>query len=101
MLGKNSQMFFDASIIETEIEANGYKGGDSKKGGFVKLLLRNVAATDWNTTVVHDFNVSKFENPQVIEIVFKGDSEIRNFHKIINLWKEYLEYQLGEIDENE
>lgn len=43
-------------------------------------------------------NVS-FRTIQNIKIVFKGDSEIRNFHKIISQWKEYLDYQLGVIEE--
>ena len=34
----------------------------------------------------------------VIKLI-RGDSEIRNFHKIISQWKEYLDYQLGVIEE--
>ena len=38
MLGRNSQKFIDASIMTAEIETNGYKGGDSKEGGFAEVL---------------------------------------------------------------
>ena len=83
MLGKNSQKFISASIIEAEIETNGYKGGDSKKGGFVEFSLKDIAGTNWKTTVIQDYKTCELGNLQNIKIIFKGDSEISNFHKII------------------
>lgn len=91
MLGRNSQKFTDASIMEAEIETTGYCGGDAKKGGFIEVMLEDVSATVWDVTIVQVLG-----NLQKIKIVFKGDSEMRNFHKIINQWKEYLDYQLGD-----
>ena len=99
MLGRNSQKFIDASIMMAEIETNGYKGGDSKEGGFVEVLLKDISATNWKTTVIQDYKTCELGNLQNIRIVFKGDSEIRNFHKIISQWKEYLDYQLGVNEE--
>lgn len=101
MLGRNSQEFIDASIMKAEIETNGYKGGNSKKGGFVEFSLKDIAGTNWETTVIQDYKTCKLGNLQNIKIIFKGDSEIRNFHKIINQWKEYLDHQLGVEEENE
>ena len=101
MLGRNSKKFIDISIMADEIEANGYKGGDSKKGGFVEVSLENISATNWEATVIQDYKTCELGNLQNIKIIFKGDSEIRNFHKIINQWKEYLDYQLGVEEENE
>ena len=95
MLGRNSQEFIDASIMKAEIETTGYKGGGSKKGGYIEVVLEDVSATIWNTTVVQDYKTCELGNLQKIKIVFKGDSEIKNFHKIITQWKEYLDYQLG------
>lgn len=95
MLGRNSQEFIDASIMKAEIETTGYKGGGSKKGGYIEVILEDVSATIWNTTVVQDYKTCELGNLQKIKIVFKGDSEMKNFHKIINQWKEYLDYQLG------
>ena len=99
MLGRNSQKFIDASIMTAEIETNGYKGGDSQEGGFAEVLLKDISATNWKTTVVQDHKTCELGNLQNIKIVFKGDSKIRNFHKIISQWKEYLDYQLGVIEE--
>lgn len=101
MLGRNSKKFIDISIMAAEIEANGYKGGDFKKGGFVEVSLENISATNWETIVVQDYKTCELGNLQKIKIIFKGDSEIRNFHKIINQWKEYLDHQLGVEEENE
>lgn len=95
MLGRNSQEFIDASIMKAEIETTGYKGGGSKKGGYIEVVLKDVSATNWDTTVVQDYKTCELGNLQKIKIVFKGDSEIKNFHKIITQWKEYLDYQLG------
>lgn len=95
MLGRNSQEFIDASIMKAEIETTGYKGGGSKKGGYIEVVLEDVSATNWDTTVVQDYKTCELGNLQKIKIVFKGDSEIKNFHKIITQWKEYLDYQLG------
>lgn len=95
MLGRNSQEFIDASIMKAEIETTGYKGGGSKKGGYIEVVLEDISATNWDTTVVQDYKTCELGNLQKIKIVFKGDSEIKNFHKIINQWKEYLDYQLG------
>lgn len=95
MLGRNSQEFINASIMKAEIETTGYKGGGSKKGGYIEVVLEDVSATNWDTTVVQDYKTCELGNLQKIKIVFKGDSEIKNFHKIINQWKEYLDYQLG------
>lgn len=95
MLGRNSQKFIDASIMKAEIETTGYKGGGSKKGGYIEVVLEDVSATNWDTTVVQDYKTCELGNLQKIKIVFKGDSEIKNFHKIINQWKEYLDHQLG------
>ena len=95
MLGRNSQEFIDASIMKAEIETTGYKGGGSKKGGYIEVVLEDVSATIWDTTVVQDYKTCELGNLQKIKIVFKGDSEIKNFHKIIIQWKEYLDYQLG------
>lgn len=96
MLGRNSQKFTDASIMEAEIETTGYCGGDDKKGGFIEISLADVTATVWDTTVVQNYKTCVLGNLQKIKIVFKGDSEMRNFHKIISQWKEYLDYQLGD-----
>lgn len=95
MLGRNSQEFIDASIMKAEIETTGYKGGGSKKVGYIEVVLEDVSATNWDTTVVQDYKTCELGNLQKIKIVFKGDSEIKNFHKIINQWKEYLDHQLG------
>ena len=95
MLGRNSQEFIDASIMKAEIETTGYKGGGSKKGGYIEVILSDVSATVWDTTIVQDYKTCELGNLQKIKIVFKGDSEIKNFHKIITQWKEYLDYQLG------
>jgi len=95
MLGRNSQDFINASIMKAEIETTGYKGGGSKKGGYIEVMLEDVSATNWDTTIVQDYKTCELGNLQKIKIVFKGDSEIKNFHKIINQWKEYLDYQLG------
>lgn len=95
MLGRNSQEFIDASIMKAEIETTGYKGGGSKKGGYIEVVLKDISATNWDTTVVQDYKTCELGNLQKIKIVFKGDSEIKIFHKIITQWKEYLDYQLG------
>lgn len=95
MIGRNSQEFIDASIMKAEIETTGYKSGGSKKGGYIEVVLEDVSATNWDTTVVQDYKTCELGNLQKIKIVFKGDSEIKNFHKIITQWKEYLDYQLG------
>lgn len=95
MLGRNSQEFIDASIMKAEIETTGYKGGGSKKGGYIEVVLKDISATNWDITVVQDYKTCELGNLQKIKIVFKGDSEIKNFHKIITQWKEYLDYQLG------
>ena len=98
MLGRNSQIFKDVSVIKADIETMGYHGGNKKKGGYIEVFLENISAVNWNTTVVQDHKTCELGNLQKIKIVLKGDGEIRNFHKIISQWKEYLDYQLGEID---
>lgn len=99
MLGRNSQVFCDHSIINAEIETTGYQGGKVSKGGYIKVSLENISSTNWKTTVVQDHKICELGNLQKIKIVFKGDGEIRNFHKVIRQWKEYLDYQLGVIEE--
>lgn len=99
MLGRNSQVFKDRSVIRADIETTGYQGGKAKKGGYIEVSLENISAVNWNTTVVQDYKTCKLGNLQNIKIVLKGDGEIRNFHKIISQWKEYLDYQLGVIEE--
>lgn len=97
MLGRNSQIFKDASVIKADIETMGYHRGN-KKRGYIEVSLENISSINWNTTVVQDHKTCELGNLQKIKIVLKGDGEIRNFHKIISQWKEYLDYQLGEID---
>ena len=97
MLGRNSQIFKDASVIKADIETMGYHRGNAKKG-YIEVSLENISAVNWNTMVVQDHKTCELGNLQKIKIVLKGDGEIRNFHKIISQWKEYLDYQLGEID---
>lgn len=99
MLGRNSDIFQDVSIMRAEIQTNGYKGGNASHGGYVSVELCDLRETNWQIDTRDDNGKFATREIRNLAILFKGDSEIRNFHRIITQWKQYLDYQLGEVED--
>jgi len=60
------QEFISACAIGVSLEHNGYKGGDSGHGGFVKIEIENLTCTDMS---LNGRETEKFE------LLFSGDCE--------------------------
>lgn len=93
-LGKSTQEFINASILEITVETNGYQGGDGGHGGFLKVEFKNLGATNWECTVDGYFEKERMDIPKSVELIFRGDSEIENFYESIKHIKEYLDKKL-------
>lgn len=66
MSKKIYQEFASANIIGVTLEHNGFQGGDAGYGGFVKLIIEDLASTSME---VNGIECGKFE------LLFKGDTE--------------------------
>tara|TARA_Y100001938_G_C8002248_1_gene385352 strand:- start:595 stop:945 length:351 start_codon:yes stop_codon:yes gene_type:complete len=60
-----------ANILSVEVQENGIKGGDAGHGGFVKIKLTDDACTSMEARV----NGDALREAEVVEIVFRGDTE--------------------------
>lgn len=98
-LGKNTQEFIHFSIFEVTVETNGYQGGDAGHGGFLKVDLRDLGATNWECNVDGYFGKERINLPKSVELIFRGDSEIQNFYESIKHIKEYLDKKLERLEE--
>lgn len=70
MSRKIYQEFTSANIISVTLEHNGFKGGDSGHGGFVRIVIQDLAGTSME---LNGEEVEKFE------LVIRGDSERDTF----------------------
>lgn len=93
-LGKSTQEFINASILEITVDTNGYQGGDASRGGFLKVRFKNLGATNWECSVNGYFEKERINLPKSVELIFRGDSEIENFYESIKHIKEYLDKKL-------
>ena len=93
-LGKSTQAFINASILEISVETNGYRGGDGGHGGFLKVEFKNLGATNWECAVDGYYEETKTNLPKSVELIFRGDLEIENFYESIKHIKEYLDKKL-------
>ena len=93
-LGKSTQEFINASILEITVDTNGYQGGDAIRGGFLKVEFKNLGATNWECNVDGYFEKERINLPKSVELIFRGDSEIENFYESIKHIKEYLDKKL-------
>ncbi|MGP4076298.1 hypothetical protein [Halobacillus sp. K22] len=79
------------NILNVEVGSTGYKGGDSGAGGKTILRLQNGGSTVWTLKYEDEYgSTSVIEQPQVIEIEMKGDSEMQSFI-------EALEFTINEL----
>lgn len=60
------QEFISGNIIGVELEHNGYGGGDSGHGGYVRIKFKNLSGTDMS------LNGERIES---FELQFGGDAE--------------------------
>lgn len=79
------QEFTDMNVLGVTVEHNGFRGGDAGHGGFVAIKFKNLGST---AMYINDSEC------EVVEIMFKGDSERRTLVKA-------LEMALEELKEHE
>jgi hypothetical protein len=82
MSKKIYQEFISANIIGVTLEHNGFQGGDAGHGGFVKLVIENLASTCME---VNGEECEKFE------LVFRGDTERYTFLDALKMVVKELE----------
>ena len=61
--------FVSANIIGVTLEHNGFQGGDSGHGGFVRIVIKNLACT------AMEVNNIPCEEGEQVELKFMGDCE--------------------------
>ena len=61
-----NQEFVSANLLGVELEHNGYCGGDSGHGGYVRIKFKNLCGTDMSLNG---------EDVQSFELMFRGDCE--------------------------
>jgi hypothetical protein len=71
MIRKIYNEFTSANIIGVTVEHNGYQGGDSGHGGYVKILFEDLASTDMEANMIK----GNFNEPDKIELIFRGSTE--------------------------
>ena len=76
--------FTSANIIGVTLEHNGFKGGDAGHGGFVKLIIEDLASTSME---VNGEECEKFE------LVLRGDSERETFLSALKMVVKEIESQ--------
>jgi hypothetical protein len=82
MSKKIYQEFTSANIIGVTLEHNGFQGGDAGHGGFVKLVIKDLASTCME---VNGQECEKFE------LVFRGDTERHTFLSALKMVVKELE----------
>jgi hypothetical protein len=82
MSKKIYQEFSSANIIGVTLEHNGFKGGDAGHGGFVKLIIKDLASTSME---VNGKDCQKFE------LLIKGDTERETFLSALRMVVKELE----------
>ena len=76
------QEFTSANIIGVTLEHNGFQGGDAGHGGYVKIIIENLAST------CMELNGQECEK---IELVFRGDTERETLLSALNMIVKELE----------
>ena len=79
----------DCNCFAAEAGTNGYQGGDWGHGSRTVLNLRDLGGTDFYC-VVHG---ERYEQPDEIEIVLGGDSELATVKEVLRWWLNVLEAQ--------
>ncbi len=74
--------FASANIIGVTLEHNGTQGGDAGHGGYVKLIIEDLAST---SMLVNGVESTKFE------LTFKGDTERDTFLQALKMVVNELE----------
>jgi hypothetical protein len=78
------QEFNSCNILSVEVEHNGFRGGDSGHGGYVKIKFKDLGCThmELNDNVVDEF-----------DFTFKGNTERETL-------VEALKYVIKELEEH-
>lgn len=97
-LRKSTQEFIHFSIFEVTVETNGYQGGDASHGGFLKVNLRDLRGINWECNVDGYFEKERINIPKSVELIFRGDPEIKIFYENIKHIKEYLDKKLERLE---
>jgi hypothetical protein len=71
MIRKIHKEIDSVNILDVTVEHNGFQGGDSGHGGFVKITLKDLGSTDMRCKV----NKKSFDDVEEIQLFFGGDSE--------------------------
>ena len=79
----------DCNIFKAEAGTNGFQGGDWGHGSRTVLNLRDLGGTDFYCTV----NGDRYEQPDEIEIVLGGDSELATIKEVLRWWLNVLAAQ--------
>ena len=82
MSKKIYQEFTSANIIGVTLEHNGFRGGDAGHGGFVKIVIEDLASTSM------EVNGNECKN---LELVIRGDSERETFLSALKMIVKELE----------
>ncbi len=82
MSKKIYQEFTSANIIGVTLEHNGFRGGDAGHGGFVKIVIEDLASTSM------EVNGNECES---LELVIRGDSERETFLSALKMIVKELE----------
>jgi hypothetical protein len=82
MSKKIYQEFTSANIIGVTLEHNGFQGGDAGHGGFVKLVIEDLASTSMEVNG---------EECQKFELVLRGDTERDTFLSALKMVVKELE----------
>ena len=82
MSKKIYQELTSANIIGVTLEHNGFQGGDGGHGGFVKLVIEDLACTSMEVNGVES---EKFE------LLFRGDTERETFLSALKMIVKELE----------
>lgn len=77
--------FVSANIIGVTLEHNGNQGGDSGHGGFVRIVIKNLASTDMQVNTV------QCEEGEQVELKFMGDCERETLTEALKMIVEELE----------
>lgn len=94
MIRKVKKEISSANILNVTVEHNGFQGGDTGHGGFVKITLEDHGSTDMRCKVKSDVEECDYQDVESIELFFGGDTERDTL-------TEALEIILTELKNNE
>ena len=68
-----------ANILSVEVGTNTPMGGDAGHGGITVFRLKDLGATAWKCVVTRGLEQTEIEQPDLVTLVFYGDTEADTF----------------------